>query len=340
MISRRVPFSIGSRLLEVSKRYVDQQDVRSNLNIHTTEIFGGEACGEWETINELDQDLLDDSLRIGEFFYVTVWLKRYSLLKSEQGEFELARMAQNKLHEIGIIYNYDYAIIGSMELKTSFLIKMRSLQNTTNLSDEGICYARKIGNLNFEILLMGYKAEAQQLAGDTEGANDSLLKALELHRKHKTMPIYFSVYYFAARYYVEIEQIKQAIQLNNSEDIKRLSKRAAKTGKAALRNACKWASCRTKIFRLRGEYYWQVGKQGKAFKWWKKAINEGERLGARPDLSRTYFEVGKRLLETQSKFKKLNGMDARAYLEKAAVLFEEMEFARDLEELKAVRSLA
>ncbi len=43
----------------------------------------------------------------------------------------------------------------------------------------------------------------------------------------------------------------------------------------------------------------------------------GERLGARPDLSRTYFEVGKRLLEPQSKHKELNGIDPKGYLEKS-----------------------
>ena len=69
-------------------------------------------------------------------------------------------------------------------------------------------------------------------------------------------------------------------------------------------------------------------------KWWDKAIKEGEQLGARPDLSRTYFEVGKRMLEPQSKDKQLNGIDATRYLEKAGILFEEMGLERDLERVK------
>ena len=48
-----------------------------------------------------------------------------------------------------------------------------------------------------------------------------------------------------------------------------------------------------------GQYYWLVGKQRKALKWFDKSIKEGERLGARPDLSGLYMEVGKRLLELQ-----------------------------------------
>ena len=44
---------------------------------------------------------------------------------------------------------------------------------------------------------------------------------------------------------------------------------------------------------------------------------------ARPDLSPTYFEVGKRMLEPQIKYRQLNGIDANGYLEKAGILFED-----------------
>ena len=87
-----------------------------------------------------------------------------------------------------------------------------------------------------------------------------------------------------------------------------------------------------------GDYYWLIGKQGKAIKWFDKSIKEGERLGARPDLSRTYMEVGKRLLEPQSKYKRLNEIDAKGYLEKAEALFREMDLEWDLEQLDEIRS--
>jgi hypothetical protein len=89
---------------------------------------------------------------------------------------------------------------------------------------------------------------------------------------------------------------------------------------------------------MMGLYYWLINKQNKALKWWNKSIQEGERLGARPDLSRTYFEVGKRLLEPQSKYKELNGIDARGYFEKARVLFEEMGLEQDLDDLERLKS--
>ena len=96
------------------------------------------------------------------------------------------------------------------------------------------------------------------------------------------------------------------------------------------------AQNRVDSYRLRGVYYWLINKQKKALKWWHKAIEEGEHLNARLELSRTYFEVGKRLLEAESKYKMLNGVKADEYLERARVLFEDMNLQWDLDELDRV----
>jgi len=141
-----------------------------------------------------------------------------------------------------------------------------------------------------------------------------------------------------ARFFVDVEQLKHAIRSKSSWDLKHLRKHAYKSGKAAVRNSRKYAPFRTKILRLMGLYYWLIGKQGKALKWWRMAIEEGEQLGARPDLSRTYLEVGKRLLEPQSKYKELNRIEAKGYLEKAGILFEEMGLERDLDDLERLKA--
>jgi hypothetical protein len=90
------------------------------------------------------------------------------------------------------------------------------------------------------------------------------------------------------------------------------------------------------VFRLLGVHGWLLGKQDKALTWWKKSIAEGERLGARPEQARTFFEVGRRLLSGDSKAKELDGLTAHDYLEKARAMFKEMGFHHDLEELGEV----
>ena len=79
-------------------------------------------------------------------------------------------------------------------------------------------------------------------------------------------------------------------------------------------------------------------KQIKAVKWWKKAVEEAERLDARPDLARTYMEISRRFLEEKSKYKELNGISAKEYLEKAREMFQEMNLQWDLDELEKIAS--
>jgi hypothetical protein len=96
---------------------------------------------------------------------------------------------------------------------------------------------------------------------------------------------------------------------------------------------------RTEALRLMGTYYWLVGKQKKALDCWKSSIAVGERLGAIPELSRTYMEVGKCLLEPNSKYEELGGIAAEDYLQKARTMFEQMDLQWDLDELERISVL-
>ena len=95
----------------------------------------------------------------------------------------------------------------------------------------------------------------------------------------------------------------------------------------------KYAIGRVEYFKLTGHYYWIIGRQKKALEWWHKSMEEGKSLGARADLARTYMELGRRLLEPESKYKEFNGLKAEQYLEKAKAMFQEMDLLWDLDEL-------
>ncbi len=49
-----------------------------------------------------------------------------------------------------------------------------------------------------------------------------------------------------------------------------------------------------------------------------------------------YMEIGRRLLEGNSRFKELNGISAKAYLEKARTMLQEMNLQWDLDELDKI----
>ena len=84
---------------------------------------------------------------------------------------------------------------------------------------------------------------------------------------------------------------------------------------------------------MMGDYFWLNQNAKQALKWWRKSIREGQRLGARLELARTYFEVGRRLLDDRSPYASLDGTEAPAYLKKARTAFESMGLERDLDKL-------
>ena len=106
--------------------------------------------------------------------------------------------------------------------------------------------------------------------------------------------------------------------------------------RAVILDTRKTAPGRTEAYKLMGTYFWLIGKQRKALAWWKRSIKEGERLGARPELCRTYMEVGKRLMESQSKYRELNGLGGEDYLNKARTMFQDMGLQWDLDELERI----
>ena len=149
------------------------------------------------------------------------------------------------------------------------------------------------------------------MLGDAEGSLKTISTAREIYDKQSLVMPLWAAPYLAVQFSVGINQLQQEICSQTPSNVPSIRKKAYQAGKAALRNSRKYAPPRT--------------------------IREGQRLGARPDLARTYFEVGQRLLEPQSKYKDLNGFSAKEYLDKAEKLFREMDLEWDLEQLERVR---
>ncbi len=155
---------------------------------------------------------------------------------------------------------------------------------------------------------LGWRGVTQVLLKDITGAKDSLSRAEHIRRKQAFWPPVYLASSLLAQFMLDLHLLEDAIGGDSRSSISEYSRAALKSGKKAVKNSAKYASHRTWNYQLMGMYYWLIGKQRKALKWFDKSIKEGERLGARPDLSRTYMEVGKRLLEPHSKYKELNGI--------------------------------
>jgi len=240
------------------------------------------------------------------------------------------------MSEIAIAYDYNVATVYSDMHTTELLFKKGQLSEAQKKAEKGIIFSSRHSTEIHQQMFLSWRAQAQILLNDINGATDSLLKAKKIIDQHKFISPFFIMPYTIAQFMIDIYLLKEAIVSNNRKNLSKLKKKAHRNGKKALNNSKKYAVDCVKVLRLMGGYYWLAGKQKKALKWWDKAIKKGEELGARPDLSKTYFQIGKSLLEPNSKYKELIGITAEEYLEKARTMFLEMDLQWDLDELDKV----
>jgi len=328
-------FRLMDRVLDVAPQVVKETNI-GDLPFNQTAISTINCfSGKWAEMPEYDKLILKAGAEKGAFWDMGAFLLDHGALKVYQGKFSQARELLDDF--IFLEEKYGYGPISTKYLlHIELLIVCRLLFQAQDSANDLISFSVKMGQID-DFPGYGWRAVAQVLMKDITGARDSLEHAEQCrHRQSFWMPWYLSSS-LLGEFMLDLHFLEDAIGDGPRSLIPKQAEAARKSGRRAVRNAVKYAPRRTENYRLMGEYYWLVGKQRKAFQWFDKSIQEGERLGARPDLARTYMEVGKRLLEPHSKCKELDGLSAKEYLEKAEKLFREMDLQWDLEQLERVR---
>jgi class 3 adenylate cyclase/tetratricopeptide (TPR) repeat protein len=331
-------FSLSNRFLEYAESVVDKKNIKELLLFNFVKILHNCCSGKWDDIQDYDESLLDQNLKIGQFWEVSNYIVIYSLVKLEQGEFKDVYPLIDKLSTITDSYEYELSRSHKFNRRTHLLIQCRTLYDAQKSAEKFELSVVKIGSDLYRIHALGLKTQIQILLKDLAEAEKSLNQAEEYYRKQAIVPPLFAASYLVAKFSFDIVLLEESFRSNNKLTISKHRQSAVKSGKNVLKNSKKYAPYRTGVFKLMGLYFWLIDKQNKAVKWWQKAIEEGERLSARPELARTYMEIGKRFLEEKSKYKELNGISAKEYLGKAREMFQEMDLQWDLDELDKIAS--
>jgi tetratricopeptide (TPR) repeat protein len=328
-------FRLSRKILDSIKGKINKDDEKQLILYDLLETVHNYCKGNWETIREYDDDLVKNNLSIGEIWVASQHFYWHGYPRLFQGYFDITKLIVNKLNEIGEVYENDFSLLLKNKLNTDLLTECRKLHDAMIEIEQAIDVTEKTGFRVSLLELYSRRTMIHMLMGDIEGAEKTLQHADKVRSQVHAAPVMLSIFYLCQFEYF-LYRLEESIRTRSKSESSKYRRKAFKSGKMLLKISQKAAQHRTESYKLTGVYYWLINKQKKALKWWHKAIREGERLDARLGLSRTYFEVGKRLLETESKYKMLNGIKAEAYLEKARVLFEEMDLQWDLDNLGRV----
>jgi class 3 adenylate cyclase/tetratricopeptide (TPR) repeat protein len=326
---------LGNRFDQYILRKLSKEDnLNSFLYYRMQQAAYGLLVGNWQV--KIDDKYIDNTCKEGNLFTSSAFLLWTGYIKIETADFNNFNHIINKLSAIGKEYNYTHAQSDFFVLKSKLSIKMRNTKTAISYIENGIALCRKDGWEIRTIELLGMKARLYMMYNDFNKAYKTFIKTEQMIKKvGKTSIIipWLSDYYIGW-FDFNIQNLVKAVIENYAENFSKFKKAALKSGITAVKHSKKVASERTEAFKLMGLYYWLTNNQKNALKWWTKSIKTGEQLGAKIELSRTYFEVGKNLRTPQSKYKQLNNITAQEYLDKAKTMFEDMDLAWDLNELE------
>ncbi|UCF57723.1 MAG: AAA family ATPase, partial [Deltaproteobacteria bacterium] len=335
MASTALSFRLSNKFLEYGKRSIDKSNLRELFQLRFHRDIHNNLSGKWDEHQDYDEFLADEALKVGLFWEVTLYTGIHGMLKSGKGEFNNAYPLLEKLSKISDDYEYKWAKQYQLLGELAVFVEQRALNDARKVLEKYESLF-KIGSDMDTLSFLGSKAQVQMLINDYDGAEKSFRQIEEIFRKQGIAFLFAAVPYYHSRFLGDIRLLEESMLLNNKSNISKYRRQASKSGKRLLQNSKKFAGQSSAAFMLAGRYNWLIGKQNKAVKLWKRAIEEGERLGARPQLARIYMEIGTRLLDEKSKHKELNGISANEYLEKARITFQEMDLQWDLDELDKI----
>ena len=332
--------SISEKFLEHSQKIITQNDIESLFVLKAYENVHNYVAGHWNRGYKIDDELLNAGLRLGDLFKVYIFTSYPFYIAAGRGEFGYAELLLNRMHEIADTYDYDAGRFYESLYQISYHLNRRRFYDISRFVDKSMAMVNKLGFRDFKLRLLGMSAKAQILLRDFTGAEESLSEINQiLHEAGRVIALH-SRDYFLSQFLFDVHQFENYSVSTSGvakSKINKFKRKAHKSGKDAIKISHKIAEKKPEALRLMGILYWLENKQEKALNYWENSIKEAEHLTARPELARTHMEVGKRLLESKSKYQELNGISAEEYLDKAEVLFKEMELAWDLEELEKVR---
>lgn len=328
-------FRLSRKILETARDKVSKENAKLFLIYDLVETVQDYFEGDWNSIKDSDENLLNQNLSMGELYSASHHLFWHGLPKIYQGALSDAESIVAKLKNIYENFENDVSILLKQSLNSSLLMERRKVNEALKEIENGIDFGQKTNQGLSLVHMLACKARLNILMGNMEGAEEALNKADKIRQEIDSVPWQLSNFR-KSKLIFDLCGLSRAVQSGNASDLAECRKQAHKSCKLLIKKSRKVAQDRTEAYRLKGVYCWLTNKQKRALKWWHRSIKEGERLGARLELSRSFFEVGKRLIEPKSRYKMLNGISAEAYLERAKLLFEEMNLQWDLDELNRV----
>jgi hypothetical protein len=319
-----ISFAVGRRALAVAKRLARPDSVQDRFTGAVMDWTVDYLEGGWTSSPVLSEELLDEALRNGQLWDANTYigLRCDQLLRC--GDFAGAQASLDRLAVLRDEYGYTFAGANHDGMRAVMLAEARQLDDALAAIDEYLPHRHEDPLRSFGLATKG---KIQSLRGDVEGAARSIGDAVAIIKRSGVVPPWHRTAVAAAR----LRQVAMSIEAGDSA--------ARAQAKAAIRDAKRVARVvaiqRTEIHQLIGRIWHALGRTKAAHEAWRTSLATGERMGAKPELARTYATIAERLGGGR-----LDGLDASACRARAQELFDVLALAWDLTRLRGLERAA
>jgi tetratricopeptide (TPR) repeat protein len=311
---------------------VDQADLQLNprplVSLFMTKSMFNLNTGEWLYNIEVDE-VFNTGIKAGELWMTSVTALYIGLQKIEMGNYARAIEISDRLKELGNSFENSFAISQGYRVRSMCLMKFRRFEYLQEFIDEGKVFFLSTDNRIHALIVDLVECQLHIYNDNLEAAVKSFDAANKSKEIIKSIASYYTPYLITEIHLgLALLKDKRNKGLKSKKEIREL----LKTSNKLISKSKKFVSNLTEAYVLRARIFMFQGKHGKALKNLQLAIQAGEKYNSRLELSRAYFETGKFLSDPKTKQKQLNSLSGKDYLEKAKVMFEEMDLQWDLGE--------
>jgi class 3 adenylate cyclase/tetratricopeptide (TPR) repeat protein len=317
-------FSISRRAIALAKGLVRPGSVRDQFTCASMEFIQNYLAGDWDDAFVVEEGLVEDALRFGQLWDVNTYLGLYCDRRLRQGDFAGARTLLGRLADLNDAYGYAFAGANHDVTLALLLLEQRRVRDALHAIEPYVA-ARHEDPL--KVLGYGTRAKIQLLLGDGEAAAESLLAAERITSRSREIPPWHLSAYAAARLRFDLHALEAG---DGGRSPAALGRRARASARYALGIAARAALQRTEVRQLAGRLWWLLGSRRRAIAHWRESLRVGMQLGARPELARTYAEIGRSIEQGGDSALAIDGVDAEGCFERAAALFGEVGLPLDV----------
>ena len=320
-----ISLSLSKRVLELSDKNIEKTTSFVQFENNTYSKMHQFLEGDWKQDPKLDE-LYVMGMQRGEFFNITIFLMFCGFINIELGLENETNKILDKIKTVADEFDSEHTMAQYYRIKAVAAFKFRKMELSFSEATDGIEYTSKTGHKAMLQVIFCMRSMNAAISDDLETARADFKEAKKLMPARKRIKIWYSTYFLTEAYMLTEE-------LRRSPEDTYLKKSLIKSCRSAIKQSAMVPGNLIESHRIMGNALWLCGQKKKAIKHYTKSIAAGEKVNGRLELSRSFFELGKRLL-SNGQSRKVNGLSGHEYIDKARQLFTEMNLAYDLKELE------